>query len=110
MSITGISGSCPLPGSGEKRLASTLHMEKMINLHLSVLVGDGYLQHGNKERNRSRRLTCDLYFIPNDMQLKDAMAIACGDSMRVGVVTGANWEAAKVAILQEQEGDDVKSE
>lgn len=58
----------------------------------------------------SQILTYHVYFIPNGVQLKDAIAFTYGDIQKAGPTTGAGSEATKVVESLEQNNDDVECE
>lgn len=62
-------------------LAKNLKMEEVFSDKRSVFVGHGYIQHGGAmEGDYSFRY--HTYLIPEDADLKDAIALAYGDSLR----------------------------
>lgn len=93
-----------------KKLESTLCMEEVICLPLSVFVGHGYLQYGSPDCNGSHRLGYQVHFIPSDVQLKDEIEFVYGVLMTPGASTGADGETVEVVKTLDQVADDVKSE
>lgn len=65
-------------------------MGKVIISTLSVSVGQEYLQEGGSEWNEFQRLKYYGHFIPSVVQMKNAIAFACGDLLTDGISTGAD--------------------
>lgn len=54
------------------------------------------LQYGSPDCKCSHRFRYHIYFIPSDIQPKNIIALAYGDSQTEGVAAEADWAAAKV--------------
>lgn len=78
------------PAAVKTLLTSTLYMEQVSILPLSVFVGLWYLLHWGPERSGSNRLMYHVYFIPSSIQLKKKISFAYEDSMTIQVATRAN--------------------
>lgn len=85
-------------------------MEAMIIPTLSVFVCHWYLQNQGPDCNGSHRLRYHACFIPIDVQLRGAKALASRSPLTTGVTTGADRETANVVEKGDKNGDIVESE
>lgn len=89
---------------------STLYIKQVIIPPLSVFVGRRYLQHEGLESNGTHRLMNQLYFILNDLHMKDTTAFVCGESLTAWVATEADWAASKLVETYRPTRKDVERE
>lgn len=73
-----------------------LNKEQMGIPVLSIFVDHEYSQNGDPEREGSRKLRYHVYLITSDVQVKDVIAFACGNSLTSVATIGADKISAKM--------------
>lgn len=91
-----------VPAAMKMKLDSTLYVEEVIILLLSVTVGHGYLQHLKRERNNFYRLRYRVCLSSSDVQPKNAIALVYVDSLTTNTTIGADCESGEVEETHDQ--------
>lgn len=88
----------------------TLYMKAVIISPLAASVDHRYQQHRGREYNESHRLGYQVYFVPKDLQLENALAFAYMDYLMEAIATGVDQKAAKLMGTYELDKNNIKDE
>lgn len=79
-----------------------LHLEDIRIPLIPMFVGHGHLQQPGPGRNAHHALQYIIYIIPNDYNLKDAVAFAYGSSLKPKVIGSAEKPSVQRTISREE--------